>query len=71
MLREAGWDGASDRSGNCACASGMEGASWLRQTAILATRFARTWARSPVSLAMQAMQYGIAAALMGEQSDFS
>ena len=71
MLRAAGWDGASDRSGDSACASGLEGACWLRQTAILSTRFARSWARSPVSLAMQALQYGVAAALMGEQSDFS
>lgn len=65
MLCAVLWDGASsERSGKGG--SGPEGASFLRQTGILCARFARSWARSPVSLAMQALQYGIAAALMGE-----
>ncbi|CAL5229378.1 g12692 [Coccomyxa viridis] len=60
------WDNRSDRSGKFEgvdCSG--KGASHLRQTGILCARFARSWLRSPVSLSMQALQYGIAAALMG------
>lgn len=44
----------------------MKGAGYLQQTCILCARFARSWMRSPVSLAMQALQYMVAAALMGK-----
>ena len=63
------WDNRSDRSGKSEGEGGessAKGASCLRQTGILCTRFARSWVRSPVSLSMQALQYGVAAALMGE-----
>ena len=45
----------------------MKGAGYLQQTCFLCARFARSWMRSPVSLAMQALQYMVAAALMGKQ----
>ncbi len=63
------WDNRSDRSSKCEGGDGSaKGASYLRQTGILCARFARSWLRSPVSLSMQALQYGIAAALMGERN---
>ena len=60
------WDNRSDRSGKSEGGEGSaKGASHLCQTGILCARFARSWLRSPVSLSMQALQYGVAAALMG------
>ncbi|BDA50622.1 Broad substrate specificity ATP-binding cassette transporter [Coccomyxa sp. Obi] len=42
-----------------------QGASTISQVAILSKRFVRTWIRSPVSMAMQAAQYLLAALLIG------